>query len=67
MKKVVSEAAMAKFCKYQGVRTVFFLARSPEAPRTMTTVLSLSSMVLRGTAVSKWRHQLKRGRIGGAE
>lgn len=26
--------------------TVFFLAKSPEAPRTMMTVLSLSSKVL---------------------
>lgn len=29
------------------VHTVFFFARSPEAPRTTMTVLSLSSMVLR--------------------
>lgn len=30
--------------------TVFFFARSPEAPRTTMTVLSLSSMVLRSNS-----------------
>ena len=35
------EAVQASACL-----TVFFLARSPEAPNTMITVLSLSSVVL---------------------
>lgn len=33
---------------WQTILTVFFLARSPEAPRTTMTVLSLSSTELQG-------------------
>lgn len=38
--------SMRSMIVWHGGLTVFFLAKSPEAPRTMMTVLSLSSRLL---------------------
>lgn len=54
--RILSIAALAKAppkLDEKGAPTVFFLARSPEAPRTTIVVFSLSSMVLSIVTVSK--------------
>jgi hypothetical protein len=49
-RKLRRDSLLAKLSRDfdMGTLTVFFLARSPDAPRTTITVLSFSSMVLAG-------------------